>query len=837
MRNRVSKASALAGLMLSASGCTERQFQPGFQDDGIAPSVSIVKSAGDTLDIDGGLRFGVSAADNLGLKNITIEFSGGYNSAMDTTFNTAVTTAAFNVSVDLAGNTTAGGMVYITASATDGNNNTASAEDSLYLINEDALTVSIERPAAGALTSPSRQIVIELYAQHSAGVQLVGYLATGVVTDSNSVSYSSPLPQDTTFMDTLTVPSNTSQGTFSIQGFVTDSTGRSATSTVVDVTVQSVSNDTDPPVVSFVINSRVEVDDSIKVKATDPGGIQQLGWYALLRDDTTQQVGGASTSVGGTLTDVSHTWPLDFNFTSTNLPRYVVIRAWAEDANGNRDTTASASGSSGSPAAAPGAAAAAAAASSSDTVLVVHGTTTPLPAGGRVIDGIYNRNLNEVYLTNVDLGRLEVFQVSDSSFVQGGISVGSRPWGIALWPQNVTTGANADTVVVANSGGTDLSIVDLQRRREVRRHALPNFIVDEVTTEADDATGLIQLKFTRHDFSDRPQYLGMTCRPGAGACNSDGIIAVYSTTPTIDQDELPLRGSLRWENLTSATPSSHFFWEHAEVPPAPDYDTLRVFVDRGPTIPMDTVLATACGVMVDVNKLVFRETTFVRNSGDFSHALAGEGGVIEGENFAQAVGFNAQSGVTTFNCSGTVTIGATQIPFDGPIEIDEGITPSFRVSDFISNTATIVNSIAINFNGLTNLVRTTDSVYVLNEHLRLKGLISEEGTNPGMDLNFNHNFEAGIGGTAGTYGGTGDPDDRLVFLAVEDAEIEVYDTFFFEKVTTLPIRDPIIGPLRVARLASGEQILVGVTAKGVVTLQLPAISNIFPAGAWSSPGQ
>ncbi len=830
MRNRVIITSALGGLMLFAAGCTERQFQPGFEDDGIAPSISIVKSSGDTLRIDDGLSFGVSAADNLGLKNLTIEFSGGYNAAMDTVFTSAVTAAAFNVTVDLAGNTTAGGIVYITATVVDGNNNSASAEDSLFLINEDALTVSIERPSAGALTSQGRQIVVELNAQHSAGVQLVGYLVTGIVTDSNSQGYSSPLPTDTTYVDTLTVPGNTSEGIFSIQGFVRDSTGRSATSSTVDVTVQSVTNDTDPPIVSFTINQRVEVDDSITVSATDPGGIQQVGWYALLRDDTTQQVGGASASVGGgTLTDVSNTWPLNFAFPPTNLPRFVVIRAWAEDANGNRDTTANSAGVSGGPQAAPGAAAA-----SSDTVLVVHGTTTPLPDGGSVIDGIYNRNLNEVYLTNVDLGRIDVFQVSDTSFVSGGISVGSRPWGIALWPQNVTTGANADTVVVANSGGTDLSIVDLQLRREVRRHSLPNFVVDEVTTALDESTGAIQLKFTRHDFSDRPQYLGMTCRPGAGACNADGITAVYSTTPTIDQDQLPLRGSLRWENLTSATPSSHFFWEHAEVLPSPEFDTLRVFVDRGPTIPMDTILSTACGVMVNMEKLVFRETTFVRNSGDFSHALAGEGGVIEAETFAQAVGFNAATGVATSTCSGTLFIGATPITFTGPIERDQGITPSFRVSDFISNTATIVNSIALNFNGLTNLVRTTDSVYVLNEALRLKGLISEEGTVAGMDLNFDHNFEAGIGGTTGTFGGSGDPDDRLVFLAVADAEIEVYDTFFFEKVTTLPIRDPIIGPLRVARLANGEQILVGVTAYGVVTVQLPAISNVFPTEGWGT---
>ena len=133
VRNRVIITSALGGLMLFASGCTERQFQPGFEDDGIAPSVSIVKSSGDTLDIESGLKFGVSAADNLGLKSLSIVFFGGYSATMDTVFTSAVTTAVFDVTVDLTGNTTAGGMVYITATALDGNNNVATAEDSLFL--------------------------------------------------------------------------------------------------------------------------------------------------------------------------------------------------------------------------------------------------------------------------------------------------------------------------------------------------------------------------------------------------------------------------------------------------------------------------------------------------------------------------------------------------------------------------------------------------------------------------------------------------------------------------------------------------------------------------------
>ena len=61
--------------------------------------------------------------------------------------------------------------------------------------------------------------------------------------------------------------------------------------------MQSVSNDTDPPVVSFVINSRVEVDDSITVNATDPGGIQTVIAAEATTPKTIQRQMGRITSI------------------------------------------------------------------------------------------------------------------------------------------------------------------------------------------------------------------------------------------------------------------------------------------------------------------------------------------------------------------------------------------------------------------------------------------------------------------------------------------------------------------------------------------------------------
>ncbi len=803
---------AVCALALAATACTEREFQTGVQGDGFAPVVTILKTAGDTLELEDGIQFGVAASDNLGLKTVSIALTGGYNAVIDTTFTSAIQQVVLNVQIDLPPTTTAGGHIDIAAIVTDGNDLAGAARDSVFLRNESALSVRVLSPSFGAIASPGLGIPVDVQGAQSAGVTQVGYIVTGVFSDSAGTTYSTPLPDTVVFSDTLIIPSSTPDGTFDIIGVAVDSSGRVATSTPVTVTVQSISNDTDPPIVTFQVGERVEVTDSIIVRATDPSGISEVSWSATLLDGTV--VGGATTPLSGTLTAVSETYPLNFSFAT--LPQTLIITAAAVDGANNAGQARVDTTSTG--------------ALRADTIAVVYGITNPLPAGGRIVDAIFSENLNEVYLTNVELSRVEVLRLADTSYVTGGIPVGSQPWGIALWPRDAN-GAAGDTVVVANSGGTDLSVVDLPLRREVRRHALPNFLVDQVTTELDAATLVIQIKFTRHDFSDRPQYLGMTCRPGAGVCDPNQIIAVYSTTPTIDQGTLPERGSVRWENLTSAAPESHFFWEHAAVLPAPEFDTLRVIVDRGPTLPLEEVLNPACGRMVDMEKLVFRNLTFVRNSGDFSHALIGEGGVVAGQTFAQAVGFNTQSGVFSGVCAGDIITGTDTIPFAGPIHEDLGITPTFRVSDFISNTATVVNAIAINFNGLTNMVRTTDSVYVLDEGLRLKGLIAVGGENAGMDLNADHAFTAGVGGTPGTWptGATGDPDDRLVYLASSEPQIEVFDTYFFEPVAIIPIRNPVIGPLRIAEQATGEQILVGVTAFGVVTVQLPAVTNPFPA--------
>ena len=87
---------------------------------------------------------------------------------------------------------------------------------------------------------------------------------------------------------------------------------------------------------------------------------------------------------------------------------------------------------------------------------------------------------------------------------------------------------------------------------------------------------------------------------------------------------------------------------------------------------------------------------------------------------------------------------------------------------------------------------------------------------------------AGQGGTP-AFGGTRDSTNRVAFAADPNGNILVFDTFFYGLIYSIPVRDPIIGPLRVAKDAGGNQLLFGVTARGLVMVRLPTIPNPNPA--------
>jgi hypothetical protein len=448
-------------------------------------------------------------------------------------------------------------------------------------------------------------------------------------------------------------------------------------------------------------------------------------------------------------------------------------------------------------------------------VVVVAGVTRPLPVGGQVADALYHAGKDRLYLTNLTRNEVEVFNLGDSSF-KAPVLVGSRPWGLTAWPRD-RAGTMGDTLLIANSGGTDISYVDLNAGTsgsgaEVFRYALPNIIVYSVTTVTSGASGLPFQQRTRHDFSDRPEFVAATCIVGGVTCTE--TLLTYTTTPTPGQTSPfdNLNGTIRWENLTRGVTAagktdfhtSHFFFEHAMGQSAQRADTLEIVrfdangIDTTVLVPYSQLVGgVPYSITVRLPELAFRDTTFARNSGNFQRAIFGEGGSVFG---SRAVAFDADRGYQD-------VINGNPVPIPS---VDKGVSPATAVSDFIANTFAEVKGVAINFDGSLSAIRA-DSTYMLNPLLRLQGVLGTTASNAGLDF---HPLNTGPNSFP--------LNTRLLFAASSEPQIDIFDTHCYQRVSSIPIRDPIIGPIKAAyRTSTGQLVLVAATARGVVIAQLP----------------
>ena len=123
------------------------------------------------------------------------------------------------------------------------------------------------------------------------------------------------------------------------------------------------------------------------------------------------------------------------------------------------------------------------------------------------------------------------------------------------------------------------------------------------------------------------------------------------------------------------------------------------------------------------------------------------------------------------------------VPF--PV-IDRGVSPAQDVSDFVANSFAKVSGVAMNFDGSLTGVRA-DSTYLLNLQLRLQGILGTTQANGGLDF---HPLNSGPNSFPLS--------SRLVFAASSEPQIEIFDSYCYKRVTTVPIRDPITGPIKAA---------------------------------------
>ncbi len=831
MTKHISLSVAVAGLLaLGALACSDQSM--GDLGDHTPPTLHLAKA---TSSVDSVLSFAANVSDNLGIARVHVDATGGVTAAFDSVFHSAVTSTSLAFSLSVPRSVPAGTPVTLIGYAYDGAGN-RSAPDTLKLGtgNLAPASVVVTAPATGSAVVIGKSTVVAITGTSKVKVQWLGYQTSGAYTVSDSVAFSSPLQDSTNTQLTMAVPASIPAGSVTITPFIRDSLGNRGLGSPITLKVQAATGVKAAPIVNFGSDKRVEVNDTLSVTAIDTtgSGITDIGY------EITSTIGGPIVVQGdSTSNGQSTSLPRRFNLKIPNtlvppFPTTLYIKAFAATANGARGYAKLASGID-----------------RVDTLTVVAGVTRQVPNGGTIADAIYHPRYDRLYLTNIDRNELEVFSLSDSTF-HAPIAVGSRPWGIAAWPRNPSTGDFGDTLLVANSGGTSIGYVNLLDRsipfssegREVYRYPLPHMRAFTVKTVAASGTNPpvnIQQK-TPYDFSDRPQYLAPTCRaasPFPSGTTCDQVILVYSTTPTPGQTTpFPNQGTVRYENLT--TKSSHFFFEQALGQTAGTSDSLEidrfgVNCDRNgrncaagsdsvlvpfqqpvavkphiPTSSADTVIkfdTTYYSVVVQIDKIAFRDSTFARSSGNFARAVLGEGGAVQG---SRVIGFNAAFGLDS---SITLPNGLIR-PLPIPV-VDLGVSPPGRVADLTANTFARVGGVAINFDGSLAAVRA-DSIYLFNQDLRHQGTFQTATSgNPGFDF---HPLNSGNGITSSS-----PLKSCYSFAASTEPSIEVYENNHFKRIAVIPVKNPIIGPIKSAvRQPSGQLILVGATAKGVVIVNV-----------------
>src|SRR5256712_7540936 len=512
---------AVAG---AVGACETARNPGGVLVDRIPPTIAL--SAADTQQIANGLQFSVDASDNLGLKEILVTFSGHNIGQTDHIFNTTVTSFNKSTKITFPANSGSGGSITITGRATDGAGNFTQATTVVFRRTVKALPVASPGPPAPAVASTGKNILVQVHAQQLGGLARIGFIIVPraavvdpTVPPTDSLVFTPPArqPPDTTYTDTLTVQAGFT--TFTVTGFAVDAAGRPKLTNPVTVTVQTPGNDVTPPTVSHTISSRIEVNDNLTVHATDPSGIKVMGFRVDTALAAVPPFTGItplkfvldSSMAAANLTTVDKVFALALPLSDSGLPKSVVIRGYACDLAVARNcaysqTSTVIAGSAPRPAALM----AIGASGGVDTVIVVAGTTHSLPLGGHIADAIYNTNRRELYLTNDQLGRVEVYDLATNSFDPTGIATaGPVPWGIALWPRDTLGTYSNDTIVVADAGGTELSVLSAGTRRLLWRQALPNFLIEK------DSIVLRTLRtragITGHDVFDRPPYLPTRC--------------------------------------------------------------------------------------------------------------------------------------------------------------------------------------------------------------------------------------------------------------------------------------------------------------------------------------
>lgn len=433
---------------------------------------------------------------------------------------------------------------------------------------------------------------------------------------------------------------------------------------------------------------------------------------------------------------------------------------------------------------------------------IVAGTTVLLPAGGRIMDAVVDTVRKNLLLSNIDRDRIEVFRLEQETFLTA-IPVGSEPWGLTLnncAPLSPTSGCG-DTLMVGNSGGTNLSNVYLGPADGAgpafedanRRFLTPDVVLFDVSRALDDA-GFISHKITIYP---QPGGLGFSDRPQFVARDSTGRV-LYSTkvVPVLDQV-----GTIRKVESKPGylQPEVKLFVEHAAMNDADDVIGIAhidgVSVCSGCDGGHDQITVTD-HVLGDVETIL---TQGPDARDDATSGLAGQGSDIlvrAGTWNIANLGFSDTTYVSASGDGGWVVFGEGAVVPTGRVIMYESandqISSVIEVWDRMTNDGESVRGIGLNYDGTLGVARGRNA-YFFTTDLRLQGVADIEiPGGSGAVLHPLHANALSLTNLDGEYR----PDTHVAFVGTGERTIDIYDTFHFFRSGRIFLRDVVNGPLR-----------------------------------------
>ncbi|MFN8579484.1 MAG: hypothetical protein U0163_00700 [Gemmatimonadaceae bacterium] len=775
-------------------------------------SISIESKTGqpgyDSVSVRAPLQVKVVASDNAALlRVITRVFADTAVIKADTAlFLASSTSLNKTLTVSLAG-VRPGQNVTVRTEASDGAGNLADDVAAAVAFDPNVPKMAFSQPAATVIVGGTYSF--DLIVSDTTGIAKAGYRAAGgAVTKADSTLFAVPIPKIDTVTYLISIPNGAASGsTFTITPFAENRDGLRANGAPITVRVQSPGADVIAPLVYQTVPPRLETPDSIDVQARDADGIVRI--VGFVAKDSTGTIVYKSADTLQTPSQLvtrrkAFRAPISLRGKTLSITSYAIDVAghtgWAVP-NGATvpvidDTLAK-----------------------RDNAVYAYGLTYALPTGSLGADIAVDTARSTLFVSNINKNEVEAFTYGTTLSKLAAVAVGAMPWGMIIDNSN-------SLLLVANSGGTNISKVNLTTRQEEGRVKTANEYVFDVQYTKDESSGGFKFKVAPPiDYSDRPQYI---------AQSASGAL-YYSTRPTTTAIPGTLR---RIDNFLDARTEPRQIWQygyflkaHYVIINADAVDVIEgesgvpdqiIICEHNPgqqpstgvcvqSLTVEGAVATLRSAPVngnleaikdmDVASLALPDTNFVAVGGDRRRVAFGEGNTPT----------RAGRVLLVYDPTGTPANGAQ---YSAPIE----------VTDLTNNASDKVYGLDINGNSFNIAVHGTETFFA-DSSLRLQGKYATFNTGAGIafhPLNSDEN--------------TADSTARVVFVASGDKSIQIVDSYSYRLRGRIPIRANLYGALRAvlptpAELSADPSLVVklfGLTAEGVIVIdvRLGDIDNV-----------